>query len=125
MNKSGYNYSQPAFMPPEFNEVELLKTFQKLRDLKERLNSISLAHYGVWVGEDCDRILNEMEDLHFQTKNSIIKWYNENPTLEYIASKYHEKFIPNSKNHTKDNLLGLQLQLKWLIRGLKISGLIS
>ena len=34
-------------MPPDFNERELLKTFNKLRDMKNELNSISLAHFGV------------------------------------------------------------------------------
>ena len=94
--------------------------------MRDKITSIALAHYGVWMGEDCDRILNEMEDLHFQTKNSIIKWHEENPSIEYIASKYYDTFIPNSKNYSKsNNLKGLQMQLKWLIKGLKASGLIS
>ncbi|MFX1340423.1 MAG: MBL fold metallo-hydrolase [Promethearchaeota archaeon] len=116
---------QPTFMPPEFNESEILKTFQKLRDMKEKLNSISLAHYGVWTDEDFERILNEMEELHFKPKDSIIKWYNENPSFEYIASKFHETFIPNSKMHTKENMIGLELQIDWLLKGLKMSGFIK
>lgn len=125
IDRVNYETFQPTFMPTDFNEGEILKTFQKLRDMRKKINSISLAHYGVWVDDDCDKILNEMEDLHFQTKDSIIKWYGENPSVESIASKYYEKFIPNSKNYSKNNLIGLQMQLKWLIRGLKASGFIS
>jgi hypothetical protein len=63
-----------------------------------------------------------MEELHHETKNAIKTWYNENPSIEYIASKYHEKFIPNSTIHTKENLLGLNLVMEWLVEGLKSSG---
>ncbi|MFX1274511.1 MAG: MBL fold metallo-hydrolase [Promethearchaeota archaeon] len=125
IDRVNYETFQPTFMPTDFNEAEILKTFQKLRDMREKINSISLAHYGVWMDEDCDRILDEMEDLHFKTKDSIIKWYEENPSVEYIASKYYDKFIPNSRNYRRDNLKGLQMQLKWLIYGLKASGFIS
>jgi len=116
---------QPTFMPNDFHEVEVLKTFQKLRDLRSRYDSISLAHFGVWEGDDCDKILGEMEELHFQTKESMIQWYNENPSMEYIASKYHEKFIPNSTIFKKEHLGGLKLQMEWLTRGLRTSGYIS
>ncbi|MFW9898011.1 MAG: MBL fold metallo-hydrolase [Candidatus Thorarchaeota archaeon] len=113
-----------TYMPSEFNEEETIKTFQKLRELKDQLNSVSLNHFGVWTDEGFNQILNEMEDLHHKTKESIKQWYNENPSIEYIASKYHETFIPNSTIHTKENLLGLQLVMEWLVEGLKISGFI-
>lgn len=115
----------PTFMPPDFDESELLKTFQKLRNLKEDLRSISLDHFGVWKDEDFDFVLNQMEDLHFKTKNAMIEWYNENPDIGYITSKYHETFTPNSTIHTKENMLGLELVISWLINGLKISGFIK
>ncbi|MFW9896383.1 MAG: MBL fold metallo-hydrolase [Candidatus Thorarchaeota archaeon] len=122
--KSGYQYYQPPFMPPEFNESELIKTFKKLRGMKDRLNSISLAHYGVWTGEDFDYILDETEKMHFKTKEAIIKWYNENLSPKEITLKYFEEFIPNSKLK-EYNLLGmLETQIRWLIEGLKISGYI-
>jgi glyoxylase-like metal-dependent hydrolase (beta-lactamase superfamily II) len=115
----------PTFMPPDFNESELLKTFQKLRNLKKDLRSISLNHFGVWKDEDFDLVLNKMEDLHFKTKNAMIEWYNENPDIGYITSKYHETLTPNSTIHTKENILGLELTVSWLINGLKISGFIK
>ena len=115
----------PPFMPSDFNETELLKTFQKLRNLKEDLDSISLDHFGVWKNEDLDLVVNKMEDAHFQTKNAMIEWYNENNDIAYITSKYHENFTPNSTIHTKENMLGLELVISWLIEGLKISGFIK
>ena len=54
-----------------------------------------------------------------------MKWYNENPSLSYIALKYHEKFIPDSKIHTKDNIHGLELEINWFIDGLKTIGAIN
>lgn len=115
----------PPFMPPDFNETELLKTFQKLRNLKEDLDSISLDHFGVWKDEDFDLVLNKMEDVHFKTKNAMIEWYHENPDIGYITRKYHETFIPNSTMITKANILDLELPISWLIEGLKISGSIK
>jgi len=55
----------------------------------------------------------------------LIEWYNENPEVEYITSKYHETFTPNSTIHTKENMIGLELVISWLIDGLKISGFIK
>ncbi|MHA1486547.1 MAG: MBL fold metallo-hydrolase [Promethearchaeota archaeon] len=115
----------PTFMPPDFNETELIKTFQKLRNLKEDLNSISLDHFGVWKDEDFDLVVSKMEDVHFKTKEAMISWYNENKDTIDITAKYHETFTPNSTIHTKENLLGLELPIAWLIEGLKISGFIK
>ncbi|MFX1274510.1 MAG: MBL fold metallo-hydrolase [Promethearchaeota archaeon] len=125
IDRLDYDTFQPTFMPSDFYEPEVLKSFQKLRELRDKYDSISLAHYGVWAGEECDRILNEMEDLHFQTKYAIIKWYNEDSSMNYIASQYFDTFIPNSKIFTKEHLGGLELQLEWLTRGLRSSGFIS
>jgi len=115
----------PEFVPPDFIESEILKTFDKLRSLKSELNSVCLAHFGVWKDDDFFRTINKMEDLHFKTKNAMIEWYNENPDIGYITSKYHETFTPNSTIHTKENILGLELVISWLINGLKISGFIK
>jgi len=115
----------PVIMPPDFNESELLKTFNRLRNMRNDLDSISLAHFGVWKEEDFNKILNEVEDLYFKAKDAMIQWYNENPSIEYLAEKYHEKFIPNSTIHTKENLIGLHLIMEWIEGGLKSSGFIS
>ncbi|MHA1488188.1 MAG: MBL fold metallo-hydrolase [Promethearchaeota archaeon] len=115
----------PEFVPPDFNESKYLKTFEKLRNLKDQLNSISLGHFGVWKNDDFYKIVDEMEEFHFNAKDSLIRWYNENPSLEYITLKYHEEFTPESKIHTKDNMLGLQFTIGWLIDGLKMYGFIK
>ncbi len=115
----------PIFMPPVFNEAEVLKTFKKLRSLRNQLKSISLTHFGVWTGDDVNKIINQMEDHYLKTKEAVIQWYNEDPSIEYLSRKYHEKFIPNSKIHTKENILGLNLVMEWAIEGLKISGFIK
>ncbi len=120
LNRYDRETFSPTFMPPDFNEKELFKTFNKLRELKANLTSISFSHFGVWKEGDFIKIINEMEKLHHKTKESIIQWYSENHSRDYVAAKYHEKFIPNSNIHTKDNLAGL----KWIINGL-IIGLLS
>ncbi|MFX1479084.1 MAG: MBL fold metallo-hydrolase [Promethearchaeota archaeon] len=124
IDRSGYTYAQPTFMPPEFNEPELLKSFQKLRNLKNKLNSITLAHFGVWTDNDFGMILEEMEEFHFKTKNSIIQWYNERLSNRDIALKYFETYIPNSKVMEYGLLDNLERNMKWLIEGLKRSGFI-
>ncbi len=124
IDKSGYNYITPTFMPPDFNESELLKTFQKLRDMRDKLNSITLAHFGVWTDGDFEKILDGMESFHFDTKNSIIQWYKENLSSKEIAMKYFEKFIPKSKIVEYGLLDNLEMNIKWLLEGLKRSGFI-
>jgi glyoxylase-like metal-dependent hydrolase (beta-lactamase superfamily II) len=124
IDKSSIYYFQPTFMPPDFHEAELLKTFQRLRNMKDELNSISLAHYGVWKNEDFNQIINNMEDLHFATKDSIIRWYKENPSYNSLALKFHEKFIPKSKIIKLGYIEVLERQMEWLVEGLKRSGFI-
>ena len=124
IDKSSIYYFQPTFIPPDFHEAELLKTFQRLRNIKDELNSISLAHYGVWTEEDFEQIVNTMEELHFSTKDSIIKWYNENPSYNYLALKFHETFIPKSKIIKYGYIGFLERQMEWLVEGLKRSGFI-
>ncbi len=109
-------------MPPDFHEEELLKTFNKLKGMKDQLNSISIAHFGVWKDNHFEQILNEMEDLYFRAKNSLIEWYNENPSIEYITSKYCKTLIPNSKFW---NERAFVFMVNMMINGLKLSGLIK
>ena len=115
----------PEFVPPDFNESEYIKTLNKLRNMKDKLNSISLAHFGVWKDEDFINIVETAKDFHLDAKESIIKWYNENPSLNYITSKYHEKFIPESKIHTRENIHGLEFEVEWFVDGLKTMGYIK
>jgi glyoxylase-like metal-dependent hydrolase (beta-lactamase superfamily II) len=119
MDKFDQNTFLPEFVPPDFMETTYLKTIQKIRNLKNDLKSLSLAHFGVWTDNDCQKIINDVENFHMDAKNSIIKWFNENPSVNYVTLKYHEKFIPDSKIHTKENIFGLQVVIEWLIKGLK------
>ncbi len=112
----------PEFVPPDFNEDAYLKTLDRLADLKNEINSISLAHFGVWKAQDFHWIIDNVKKFHLEAKASIIKWHEENPSLEYITLKYHEKFIPHSKIHTKENIHGLELVIEWLMKGLKMMG---
>ena len=109
-------------MPPEFHEAELLKTFNKLRKLKNELHSISLAHFGVWKDNHFEQILDEMEPLYFKDKNSLIEWYNEDNSIESITNKYFRKFTPNSKIWNKQVYLFL---IDMMINGLKLSGFLK
>ena len=123
MNKRK-DYYQGTFMPPDFHESELLATFKKLRDINNDLDSISLSHYGVWTGEDFKQIVKDMEEVHFNTKNAIIKWYKENPSLNYIAKKYIETFTPNANRYRGKNIELLEATMSWFLEGLKRSGFI-
>ncbi len=115
----------PLTMPPDFNEEELLKTFQKLRSMKDNFNTISLPHYGVWKDTDCDKLVGEIEEIYYKTKEEIIKWYSKNPSVEYVINKYHETFMPESKKNDKHNIARLEVMIPWVITGLKMSGFIK
>ena len=109
-------------MPPDFHEQELLKTFNKLRDMRSEVNSISLAHFGVWKDNHFEQILDEMEDLYFKVKSFLIEQYNENPSINIITSNYCKTLMPNSKfwNETIFEFL-----VDYMINGLKLSGFIK
>jgi glyoxylase-like metal-dependent hydrolase (beta-lactamase superfamily II) len=109
-------------MPPNFHEKELLNSFKKLRNMKTRLNSISLAHYGVWADIHFEQILNEMEELYFKVKNSLIEWYNENPSTEIITSKYCTTLMPNSK-YWNETIFKFIIDM--MLNGLKTSGFLE
>lgn len=40
--------------------------------MKDELNSISLAYYGVWTEKDFEQIVNTIEELHFSTKMQLL-----------------------------------------------------
>ena len=105
-------------MPPEFNEKELLKSFEKLRKMKNDLNSISLGHFGVWTNTDYEQIVDQMESLYFDVKESIIQWHNEDSSVELITDKYIEKFMPESKFW---NAQVMKFLIEWTIEGLGLN----
>ena len=109
-------------MPPDFHEQELLKTFNKLRDMRSEVNSISLAHFGVWKDNHFEQILDEMEDLYFKVKSFLIEQYNENPSINIITNNYCKTLMPNSKfwNETIFEFL-----VDYMVNGLKMSGFIE
>ncbi len=125
IDKLDHQTIMPEFVPPDFNESEYFKTLNKLKDMRDKLDSISLAHFGVWKGEELNDIMDNTKDFHLDVKTSIIKWYNEDPSLNYISLKYHEKFIPESSIHTRENIHGLEFEIQWFIDGLKTMGLIK
>jgi glyoxylase-like metal-dependent hydrolase (beta-lactamase superfamily II) len=109
-------------MPPEFHEEELLKTFDKLRNMKDELNSICLAHFGVWKDKHFKQILDEMEELYFKVKNALIEWYNEDPSIDSLTNKYFTTFTPNSKIWNEKLFIFI---VDMMINGLKYSGFIK
>ena len=125
IDKIDHQTIMPEFVPPDFDESEYFKTLNKLKSMEYELDSISLAHFGVWNGEDLTNIVENTKDFHLDAKQSISKWYNENPSIEYIALKYHEKFIPKSKIHTRENIHGLEFEVRWFVDGLKTMGVIK
>ncbi|NVM35520.1 MAG: MBL fold metallo-hydrolase [Candidatus Lokiarchaeota archaeon] len=122
LNRLDQDAFSVPLMPPDFHEEELLKTFNKLRKMKNELNSISLGHFGVWKDNHFEQILNEMEDLYFKVKNSLIKWYNENPSIDYITNKYFKTLIPNSKVWNEKAFV---IMIEMMINGLKLSEFIK
>lgn len=109
-------------MPPDFHEEQLIKSFEKLRNMKDEFNSISLTHFGQWKDNHSKQILDEMEDLYFKVKNSLIEWYNEDPSIESITAKYFRTYTPNSKIWNEKLIEALVLMM---VNGLKLSGFIE
>jgi glyoxylase-like metal-dependent hydrolase (beta-lactamase superfamily II) len=125
IDKIDHQTVMPEFVPPDFDESEYFKTLNRLKNMRDEIDFISLAHFGVWSGEDLTNIVENTKDFHMDAKQSITEWYNENPSIEYIALKYHEKFIPKSKIHTLEKIHGLQFEIRWFLDGLKTMGIIK
>jgi glyoxylase-like metal-dependent hydrolase (beta-lactamase superfamily II) len=115
----------PVLFGPDFDEDSLLNTYEKLRNMKDDLDGIAIAHYGVWKGEDLEKFINEMEDHYFKAKETLIKLYNENPSLKYITQGYHDEVIPNSVIFSEENLMGLQWNIEQNIKTMKAAGFIE
>ncbi|MFW9772900.1 MAG: MBL fold metallo-hydrolase [Candidatus Thorarchaeota archaeon] len=103
-------------MPSDFHENELLRTYKKLRDIKTEFNSISIAHFGVWTEKDYEQILDDMEDLYFKVKDSILNWHNKDLPIDEIANLYINKFMPYSKIWNAELM---KVLIEWMIAGLK------
>jgi heme oxygenase len=89
---------------------------------------MSLAHFGVMTEEDFNQLLEKMEYFYYGTKDSLIKWYKENPSVEYIASKYLETIVPFMlKSDMPKEIIQTtaQMLVGWLIKSLKISGFLK
>lgn len=115
----------PVLYGPHFDEQSLLNSFDKLQGMKDQLESISLAHFGVYSGDDFQSFLDGLKAKYFNAKDSIIKWYNENPDADYVSEKYQEHIIPNSKIFPKENLGGIQWIIVQHIKTLKAAGFIK
>lgn len=115
----------PVLFGPDFDEDSLLNTYEKLRNMKDDLDGIAVAHYGVWKGEDLEKFIDEMEDRYFKAKETLIKLYNENPSLKYITQGYHDEVIPNSVIFSEENLMGLQWNIEQNIKTMKAAGFIE
>lgn len=125
LDKYDPNSYNPTFFPPDFKEDALLSTFNKLRVLRHKLSSISLAHYGVWTGEDFHHIVDQMQPIHEQARDALIEWHASGLPLEEVTAKYREVFIPDSNFFKAGNLYGLKMIIEWLLIGLKMAGMIK
>ncbi|MHA1376296.1 MAG: MBL fold metallo-hydrolase [Promethearchaeota archaeon] len=115
----------PVLYGPHFDEKSLLKTYIKLDEMKNELNSISLAHFGVYSGTDFIDLVENVKEKYYKAKDSIIKWYSENADLDYVSEKYQENIIPNSKIFPKENLGGIHWFMVQHIKTLKAAGFIK
>ena len=115
----------PVLYGPHFDENTIFKTYKKINGMKDQLESISLAHFGVYTGSDFMNLVENVKEKYLTAKESIVKWYNENPDTLYVTQKYQENIIPNSKLLPKENLGGIEWFIKQHIQCLKAAGFIK
>jgi hydroxyacylglutathione hydrolase len=113
----------PPFLPPDFNEQALMKTFSKIRKIPAE--TIAIAHFGVWQGEDYQKILKTMEPTYKMAKDALIEWSQRKLPIDEISKLYREKFFPNSKFYPKDHPEILQMMIEWFIQALNIAGILQ
>ena len=115
----------PVLYGPHFDENTIFKTYEKINGMKDQLDSISLAHFGVYTGPDFVNLVENVKEKYLHAKESIVKWYNENPDPLYVTQKYQENIIPNSKSLPKENLGGIEWFITQHIKCLKAAGFIK
>lgn len=115
----------PVLFGPNFKEESLLKSYEKLRRMKDEIDTISFAHFGTYTGDDKDYIIENVEKMHFKAKNALIKWYKEGLSIDQITEKYQEEVVPKSQLFTKENIQGLHWNIEQNINCLKAAGLIN
>jgi hypothetical protein len=93
--------------------------------MKSQIDSIAFAHFGVYDGEDINMILENLEELYFKAKNSLVQWYKQGLSVEEITQKYHDEIIPNSEIFSKDKIMGLQWNISQNLDTLKAAGFIE
>jgi glyoxylase-like metal-dependent hydrolase (beta-lactamase superfamily II) len=120
-----HNTYYPVLYGPNFDEPSLLKTYEKLQGMKDQLDSISLAHFGVYSGKDFNDFIDSVKKKYLHAKDSLIKWYNENPDENYITEKYQQNIIPDSKVFPVENLGGIHWNIVQHIQTLKAAGFIK
>jgi len=125
IDKIDYNTYIPVLFGPHFDEKSLLKSYEKLRSMGNKIDSIAFAHFGVYDGKDIDMILENLEDRYFEAKNSLIQWYNEGLSVEEITKKYRNNIIPNSEIFSKEKIMGLQWNISQNLDTLKAAGFID
>jgi len=125
IDKIDKNTYVPVLFGPDFDEESLLKTYEKLRGLKNEIDAIAVAHFGVWEGDDMEKLVNEVEDLYFKAKKSLIEWYNQNPSVEYVTKQYQRHIVPNSEIFSEEHLMGLQWNIEQNLDTMKAAGFIK
>ncbi|TFF90244.1 MAG: MBL fold metallo-hydrolase [Promethearchaeota archaeon] len=115
----------PVLFGPHFDEESLLKTYEKLRNMRDKLDSITFAHFGTYTGEDVDKILDNVEKMYFKARDCIIDGYKKGLSIEEITVKYHDEIIPDSKIFSKEHLKGLEWNISQNIETLKAAGFLK
>ena len=62
--------------------------FQSTRKLKRDFDTNVFSHFGAWNEEDLENIIEQMENTYRSTKESLIRWYYENRSIDYITAQY-------------------------------------
>ncbi|MHA1148922.1 MAG: MBL fold metallo-hydrolase [Promethearchaeota archaeon] len=114
----------PNIMPPFFNEKTLLKSFDRLENIRTDIKSVGLAHYGLYTNDDLDWIIQNVKELYFKCRDVIIKAYKDNPDYESMAKCYYQEILKESEIFPKKHLGAVALFMEWLSNGLKAGKLI-
>ncbi len=83
--------STVSSMPSNFNFEIYIESLQKIKDMEPE--SLGMSHFGVLVGQkECLIYLEDQKNLIIDFRNTIIKYYNEDPSVRSILAKMGTQF---------------------------------
>jgi glyoxylase-like metal-dependent hydrolase (beta-lactamase superfamily II) len=110
------DFIMPTIMPPEFSEVKLFLTIDKIKTID--YSALAFPHYGILTGEIAENFPNKAKSSYLKWCDFLIATWKEKKSKEFSSKKFAEKLYSLGFNDAK-NIFPFEMFGGWMIDGLK------